>query len=582
MLDRPKPVKYYLPDDNNFYSFVTDHFKDYKIEKKKRTFEQICFPKKYELQIPQKFLSQYINPNTPYDSILVVHKIGAGKTCTAIRIAEEWKLHRKIVFLAPASLLGNLYNELRSDCTQTYVTAEERTLLKTLQPNTKEYDRIIKESNDKIHKYYEIYSYNKFVELYNGGAITLDGKVLIVDEVQNMVSEGGSYYQTLYKAIHSAKNKLRVVLLSATPIFDKPSELALTLNLLKLSTNLPTGKEFEHKFIQKNMKNGNITYTLKNVDYFKKIIRGKISYYRGAPPYVYPKMNVHFVKCEMKQFQYKSYLTVLKAQMKEMTQLDLTKGFNKGELMELPQDFLLGVRLVSNIAFPNLDIGEKGYDSLTTDTVGKLEDLEKYSIKFFNILNKIRQSSGTVFIYSNFKKYGGIQSFVKILEIYGYVDYTEHGIGKKRYAVWSGDVPLKMREEIKVVFNKKENTNGSYIKIILGTPSMKEGVSLLRVRQVHLIEPYWNQSRMDQIIGRAVRFCSHKDLDESEREVDVYIYIAVHPSIPESVDQHIHKLSLKKSKLNSEFDKILKEVAIDCELFKYGNMDTGTEYKCSV
>ncbi len=580
MLDRIKTTKYYLPDNNNFYKFITDHYKDYTIDKKKKTFEQICYPKRYELQIPQQFLSEYINPNTPYEALLVVHKIGAGKTCTAIRIGEVWKLQRKIVFLAPASLLGNLYNELRSECTNTYITNDERTLLKTLQPNTKEYNRIIEESNERIHKYYEIYSYNKFVELYNSGIITLDNKVLIVDEVQNMVSEGGSYYQTLYKAISNAKGKLRVVLLSATPIFDKPTELALTLNLLKLPELLPTGKDFEKKFIQKHTKDSKITYTLKNMDYFKKIIRGKISYYRGAPPYVYPKMNVHIIKCEMKSFQYKSYLTVLNSQMDDMK--GNTNMFNKSEIMELPADFLLGVRLISNISFPNLAIGEKGYDSLTSQTVGKLEDLEKYSIKFFNILNKIKQTKGPVFIYSNFKRYGGIESFVKILEIYGYVDYTEHGIGKKRYAVWSGDVTLKMREEIKIIFNKKENTNGGYIKIILGTPSMKEGVSLLRVRQVHLIEPYWNQSRMNQIIGRAVRFCSHKDLEESQRDVDVYIYIAVHSNIPETVDQHIHKLSLKKHKLNSEFEQVLKESAIDCELFKYGNMDTGYDYKCLV
>ena len=69
-----------------------------------------------------------------------------------------------------------------------------------------------------------------------------------------------------------------------------------------------------------------------------------------------------------------------------------------------------------------------------------------------------------------------------------------------------------MKEEIKYMYNKKENTNGDIIKIMLGSPSIKEGVSLLRTEQVHIMEPYWNISRMLQIIGRAIRFCSHKDV----------------------------------------------------------------------
>lgn len=575
-------LKYISSENKNFYPFVNKHYDKYRISKTKKTFEQICFPKQYVLQIPQQFLAEYISPETPYDSLLVVHKIGAGKTCAAIRVGEKWKGKRKIVFLVPASLIDNLYNELLSECTGTsYITSTEREILKTIPPNTSEYKRIISESHNEIQKYYEIYSYNKFVELYKEKKINLDRKVLIIDEVQNMVSEGGSFYKVLYNAIKTAKGGLRTVLLSATPIFDKPTEIALTLNLLNLKQELPTGREFVKEFIEKTTKNGKVYYNVKNMDKFKQLIRGKVSYYRGAPPYVYPKMNLHFVKCIMEPFQYKSYLTVFK---KDAVGTELKsfeeKGFNEGEVMELPNNFFIGARMISNIAFPNLKIGEKGYESLTTKTVGKLEELKKYSIKFYTILNKVKTSHGPIFIYSNFKEFGGIASFVRILEIYGYSDYSEHGIGKKRYAVWSGDVSPKMRNEIRLVFNKKENENGDYIKIILGTPSMKEGVSLLRVRQVHVLEPYWNTSRMDQIIGRAFRFCSHKDLDEKDRVVDVFIYIAIHPKIDLTVDQHIHKLSLKKFQLNSEFEKALKECAVDCELFKYGNMDNVNDYKC--
>ena len=64
---------------------------------------------------------------------------------------------------------------------------------------------------------------------------------------------------------------------------------------------------------------------------------------------------------------------------------------------------------------------------------------------------------------------------------------------------------------------------------MLGSPSIKEGVSLLRVQQVHMMEPYWNMSRMLQIMGRAVRFCSHKDVPKNKRIVKIYLYLASYP-----------------------------------------------------
>src|SRR5690606_22372405 len=129
---------------------------------------------------------------------------------------------------------------------------------------------------------------------------------------------------------------------------------------------------------------------------------------------------------------------------------------------------------------------------------------------------------GKVFVYSGFKEYGGIKSFTRVLEAYGYKNYAKHGEGLKRYAVWSGDENMKTKDEIKHIYNQKDNLYGKKLKILMLSPSAKEGLSLTAVRQVHILEPYWNQSRLDQIIGRASRYCSHKDLPEEERNVMVY------------------------------------------------------------
>ena len=71
-------------------------------------------------------------------------------------------------------------------------------------------------------EYYKIYSYNKFIEHVQNKEIKLNNTLLIIDEIQNMVSEEGTYYTELYKLIKSAPSDLRTVLLSATPMLDKP------------------------------------------------------------------------------------------------------------------------------------------------------------------------------------------------------------------------------------------------------------------------------------------------------------------------------------------------------------------------
>jgi hypothetical protein len=236
--------------------------------------------------------------------------------------------------------------------------------------------------------------------------------------------------------------------------------------------------------------------------------------------------------------------------------------------------------------FPNKKIGDEGLESFTKMKI--ISDLDKYSTKFDAIMKKIESSTGKVFFYSGFKEYAGIKSFVHVLKAFGYQDYAEAGEGPKRFAIWSGDENMAYKEEIKSIFNLKENLSGSKLKLILGSSSIKEGVSFTGVRQVHILEPYWNIPRLEQVIGRASRFCSHKDLDEEKRDVKVYVYLATAPKDNiETVDSYIYELSKNKNKLTSEFELCIKQSAIDCELNKNANQDTinndeNTRFKCDI
>jgi superfamily II DNA or RNA helicase len=138
---------------------------------------------------------------------------------------------------------------------------------------------------------------------------------------------------------------------------------------------------------------------------------------------------------------------------------------------------------------------------------------------------------------------------------------------------------MEERNRNKKFFNVKENKDGKVIKIILISPAGSEGISLLNIRQVHVLEPYWNEVRIDQLIGRAIRQCSHADLPMKERYVDIYRYLAIRKNNKETTDENIQNLANRKNELIESFLTTLKEIAVDCELFKNHNIQNN-EYKC--
>jgi len=550
--------------DPSFNKFIKKHYADYTIPKTPKTFEQICYPELYELQIPQKFLAEYINPKTPYRGLLVYHKIGGGKTCVAINIAEQFVGKKNIMIVLPASLKGNFRSELRTLCAgEKYLTNQERNIIKNVNPTDKTYIDIINKSDARIDKYYTIYSYNKFVDLVSYGKISLDNTLLIIDEIQNMVSETGVYYRVLYNTIKQAPKSMRLVIMTATPIFDKPIELALTMNLL-LDDEFPTGKEFNEQYLKRTGPTANISsFDVINMNTFKKKIRGYVSYYNGAPKFVFPRTEIFFVNCPMSDEQLLLYNIIAKKEFKsgDLSNFDIVDE-------NIPNNFYIETRMTSNFMYCH----EQNYSTLD-DADFELDKLSVLSSKYYKIITKIKKCLGTIFIYSNFKRYGGLASLVRALEVNGYKNYETHREGANRFAIWSGDQDMAYREQIKIVFNNKNNENGDYLQIILGSSAIKEGVSLLRVQEVHIIEPYWNFSRLEQVMGRASRYCSHKDVDKEKQLVKVYIYFAVHSSLKISIDQKIMGMAINKKSISSKFETALKEIAIDCDLFKYGNDD---------
>lgn len=209
----------------------------------------------------------------------------------------------------------------------------------------------------------------------------------------------------------------------------------------------------------------------------------------------------------------------------------------------------------------------------------------KMTYMIFNIMN----SPGPVLVYSNYVVMEGLQIFKIYLKYLGFTSYisSDRGESGYRYMEYHGGVDPVDRRKVLEIFNKSDNKYGQIAKIIMISPAGAEGISVNNIRQVHLMEPYWHEVRMTQMIGRAIRQCSHRDIPMDQREVVVFRYKSVRSidTGPGSglgqwtTDQYIEDAARSKDGLIASFLDAMKEVAVDCVLNKTHNNLVGT-YRC--
>ena len=99
--------------------------------------------------------------------------------------------------------------------------------------------------------------------------------------------------------------------------------------------------------------------------------------------------------------------------------------------------------------------------------------------------------------------------FEQVLLSNGYQKYDGSTETKgKRYTFITGSEDEIERKRNKEAFNDVSNKLGDQIQIMIISGAGAEGISLTCVRQVHIMEPYWNYVRIDQVFGRAIRLGS--------------------------------------------------------------------------
>jgi hypothetical protein len=254
-----------------------------------------------------------------------------------------------------------------------------------------------------------------------------------------------------------------------------------------------------------------------------------------------------------------------------------------------------------------------------------VEALAKYSPKFLHILDNIKDPEyiGLHLVYSQFRTLEGIGLFSLVLEKNGFarfkikknssdiweIDIPEADQGKPTFALYTGTETTEEKEIIRRIYNgewdyiptnlaselKKiahNNNMGEIIKVLMITSSGSEGINLRNTRYVHIMEPYWHPVRTEQVIGRARRICSHKNLPRALQTVEVFIYLMTfsaeqlksddaielkrkdlskgEPKVPVTSDQLLYEISEIKANLSLQLTDAIKESAFDCYIYSNG------------
>jgi hypothetical protein len=235
------------------------------------------------------------------------------------------------------------------------------------------------------------------------------------------------------------------------------------------------------------------------------------------------------------------------------------------------------------------------------------ELLSNYSAKYAAIIENMMKSIGSNLVYSQFKTVEGIGILSIALEVNGFapirLDGPEDNLRlspetiesltkypeQPRYIIYSGDQSIRVRQTLINIFNNfidklpseiksvlidlpltaKKNMKGELCKAFMITGSGAEGLSLKCVRTVHIMEPYWNKVRTEQVKGRAIRICSHADLPfeellKTQQTLDIQ-------DEGKTTDQYILGLADIKEKVNSSFLNAMKSSAVDCFLNSVDN-----------
>jgi hypothetical protein len=135
-----------------------------------------------------------------------------------------------------------------------------------------------------------------------------------------------------------------------------------------------------------------------------------------------------------------------------------------------------------------------------------------------------------------------------------------------RYAMITGETRLSPNNDFEVKgATDDDNKYGNKVKVVLISKAGSEGIDFKFIRQIHILEPWYNMNRIEQIIGRGVRNFSHKDLPFEKRNVEIFMYGTIlDKNIEEAADLYVYRVAEYKAVQIGKVTRVLKETAVDC------------------
>ena len=723
-----KNYKYLYPHlDDELFNIKIANKKEFEENKLKITIDEdfekqsneIC-NKDFELAPHQKFIKNFLSIHTPYNGLLLYHGLGTGKTCSAIGVAEETRKYLKymgynerIIIVASPNVQENFYLQLFDEgkldfkngiwtinnCAGQNILDEINLMQKNLSR-----EKVVRIVKNVIANYYLFIGYTQFANLIikksnvssnvntsvndshkkkllikNKLQKFFNNRLIIIDEIHNIrQSQDSSNKLVSNELMNLVKNvnNLKLLFMSATPMFNDFKEIIFLINILNLNDKRSI-IELKDVFNKDGSFLKNSTGEEVGFELFRRKISGYISYVKGDNPLsfpfrilpnnfsksasilntVYPQLKINNNPLTEKIEYFDIYVNSISPYQEFVYNIILKNNISKFDEEKINAMESFGYTLLQkpleslNMVFPNSKlenyfnekmilhnnaiqqvlnninleeintivnikdiVGKSGinnimsyqetqapksrydyrYKNTQNNTQTNIFDynvIEKYSFKIKSIMNSILGSQGPIIIYSQFidsgliplaltleslgfTRYGSNRSLFSTppseeLDVNSYKKKSEVSGRFKgaKYVIISGNPNISPDNVSDLTAcTDSNNIDGENVKVILLSAAGSEGLDFKYIRQVHILEPWYNINRVEQIVGRAIRTCSHKDLPLNKRNVQIFMHGTLLHNNTESVDLFIYRKAEEKAKIIGNVTRVLKEHSIDCIL----------------
>ena len=586
-------------DSNDFY---TDLYRKKEFNELKEITTGVYFSH-------QKIIARFLSHWTLYDGLLLVHDTGTGKSGSATAVYEN--LRRR----SPVQVMYVTSNETLIDNFKNEIVRRSPSLRDAILEDTKDNDmdsdlfrrarnRVLAKENFHFFTYQTLASSIKKQEVPK----EISNLLVIMDEVHHLVIQDigkkDSAYHTLLSWLKAIPRK-RVLLLTATPMRNDPSEVAPILNLiLPKQEQLPIGKEFEDTFFRVKGTNANIPlleWKKGMEDVFSSHIKGYVSVVKQNTDVRISYMGK--VLPPMKHYRlYPNYMGT-----------DQTTGYLKAweqdhKNSQGETSFYSKAQQASLCVFPNGLYGLAGsrkyidknqrltpeFLKLTGLKIGSeydeqnLEIIAKYSATYASVIQYIIENpTEHIYVYCDKVNGSGIVMCIALLNtLFQFTVFKGRRMDWKqprRRCMLLNEVQENVKEQnfqnMINIFNDERNLFAEYVQVVFGTDKTKEGISLKRIRQIHVTTPDWNFGKIFQAIGRGVRLLSHQDLDEEDRDVRIFFHCAIPAT--KKLNTSIDFYRYQRSELRDQNIKLVEyhllTSAFDCQLNK--TLNSRDQYK---